>query len=210
MLNKLPTNELLFIKIATCNNDNNKLINYKQSNDKDPRFISSSANIYNLSVLYKENIANDGTFLNFYSKDNEKKLLETFWALVNSHNKLNIVTWCGLSYDIPFIYQKSVKHDVTTNSAFPPFSVINTFNADRYIDYKIIDLAKIWSCNKPCGNCPLIPTAFDLNIVTLEEASFVNDIFNKTTNTDILEEKDINKVSGIQLKSMSEIYKKLY
>lgn len=114
---------------------------------------------------------NDSTgdeYFKIFDNHVEVELLKEFWGFINDltfKNYVNVYTWYGNTFDIPIIYQRSAINSVLINKYFPSQSTLGTFNADKCA-CRLIDVGKIWSCNKFTTFDKLNHVAYAFGLVT--------------------------------------------
>lgn len=146
-------------------------------------------------------------------KGKEKDILQEFWNYVNtcSNVGVSLISWYGNTFDFPFIYQRTIVNGVKLKTMFPPMESLNTFNQNKG-ENKLIDLGKIWSCNKFGSNnnlydvgyaCGVIPKlVYNMLIQNADHESLVNSI--------ISNDEEKQKLAEVVIRSELTIIKTLF
>lgn len=107
-----------------------KIIQYKET-ALDPTF----GRIFCIGMLYLNSNNVPKTFVSIYSED-ENYILSQFWEEMKKVNPGRFITHNGISFDLPFIWKRSV-----INNIKPPI----TFNLARYRTDYVYDTMAVWA-----------------------------------------------------------------
>lgn len=184
------------IKIKTIPDDKSRIINC----DADKAALQAiTAKIIYIGILNCDDTENN--VVSFYGE--EKTILEEFWKYVGSRseviNGINAITWNGSSFDIPFIYQRTVINRIAAKTTFASMENLNTFNQNKCAS-KITDLSKVWSCNRYGYINSLYDVGFACNIIpdiiykALNSYTYLNFSDDLTSNDDNRKNKALEMV----------------
>lgn len=90
--------------------------------------------------------------ISFYGED-ETKILNQFWIAIGSSDE--IITYCGDTFDIPFLVKRSLINNVKVSNNFKKIKFIDLYKVtnsfficyDKYLGGKLRDWAKIFNIN---------------------------------------------------------------
>ena len=154
--------------------------------------------------------------LHFTDKE-EKNIINTFYRYLDKiceSNTVQILTWNGLNFDIPFLYQRSLNNDIPLSMHLPYFETVKTYNANKFSPLIIKDIAKIWNCNKYGCIQALIPVAYNLGLIDEKDKNIINKFQKKQfcnygiSSVTFLQE-NYSELIDIKLKYIEQISKKL-